>query len=112
MSTQQPLLREFHATNTKFGFEASLDGYNFIAMSALVTVALCGAIPNVDFKWERKEDTYRSDVKIYTDDATLAERLRVLNALPVPESATILKGVNPYAEYEQHLLASGSTLTP
>jgi hypothetical protein len=53
-----------------------------------------------------------TDIKIYTDHANLAERIRVLDALPVPDMVLLLKGKNPYDEHEQRLLASGNTLTP
>ena len=105
---QTHLFRELKAKKAKFGFESSLGTYNFMALSALLQVALRGDVPNVD------SNSYGShtDIKIYTDHANLAERIRVLDALPVPDMVLLLKGKNPYDEHEQRLLASGNTLTP
>ena len=103
---QTHLFRELKAKKAKFGFESSLGTYNFMALSALLQVALRGAVPNVDFKLE--SNSYGS----HTDHANLAERIRVLDALPVPDMVLLLKGKNPYDEHEQSLLASGNTLTP
>ena len=74
--------------------------------------ALRGAVPNVDFKLDSNSYGSHTDIKIYTDHANLAERIRVLDALPVPDMVLLLKGKNPYDEHEQSLLASGNTLTP
>ena len=106
------LLRELNAKKAKFGFEASLGTHNFMALSALLLVALRGAEHIVDFKMLSNSYGGHTDVKIYTDHANLAERIRVLDALPVPDMVLLLKGKNPYDEHEQSLLASGNTLTP
>ena len=109
---QTHLFRELKAKKAKFGFESSLGTYNFMALSALLQVALRGAVPNVDFKLDSNSYGSHTDIKIYTDHANLAKRIRVLDALPVPDMVLLLKGKNPYDEHEQRLLASGNTLTP
>ena len=106
------LLRELKAKKAKFGFEGSLGTHTFMALSALLQVALRGAVPNVDFKLDSNSYGSHTDIKIYTDHANLAERIRALDTLPVPDMVTLSKGKNPYDEHEQRLLASGNTLTP
>ncbi len=110
---QTHLFRELKAKKAKFGFESSLGTYNFMALSALLQVALRGAVPyELDFKLDSNSYGSHTDIKIYTDHANLAERIRVLDALPVPEMVLLLKGKNPYDEHERRLLAIGNTLTP
>ena len=67
---QTHLFRELKAKKAKFGFESSLGTYNFMALSALLQVALRGAVPNVDFKLDSNSYGSHTDIKIYTDHAT------------------------------------------
>lgn len=110
-STQ--LFRELKAKKAKFGFESSLHTNNFMALTALLQIALRGAVLNKDFQLDSNSYGSNADFKVYTDHAELAERIRILDQnVRAPDIDALLCGDNPYEAYEQKVLASGNTLTP
>lgn len=103
------MVRELKAKKAKYGFSTGLGCSNIVALGMFIATACRGAKLGQDFTMEGNQSGSSHDIKIYTNDDALAEQIRRVNALEIPDSTqAFLDGGNLFEKALQAQYALGN----
>ncbi len=106
------MVRELKAKKAKYGFTTGVGGYNVVALGMFIATACRGAKLGQDFTMEDNQSGSSHEMKIYTNDDALAEQIRRVNALEIPQDTqAFLNGGNLFEKELQAQYAIGDEPT-
>lgn len=105
------VMRELKAKKALFGFVADVGSTNLLELGMFLATALRGAQLNKDFTMESSQSGGSHELKVYTNDASLAAHIRIVNSLHVPcNTQAFLDGGNLFDRALQEQRAIGDAL--